>query len=243
MWRLALHREGCLIRFAPRGLAAFVTGCNAFFGLTPTGVYDGSVPLDARMCSQDEPFTRTENVPIDGTYSVEAARFNPERSLAYLSLCPSNGNKTECELYTSPFSVATGEFTAFSKIEGVNDPDDYDSYPTITGDAQYLIFGSERTTPVNIWIATKANGTFAGSTPVRLDLVATAQHSNEPYVLPSALFATILYGDFEWDDAKPEANVAGRSERDLPRPLRRALFVDERPVRPRRHQKSERSYV
>jgi Tol biopolymer transport system component len=136
---------------------------------------------DPERCSPGRPFAAGTEVPIGGSYSVEAARFTPAQNQAYLSLCPASGDKTKCDLYSSPF--LEGAFTAFTKLPGVSDATHYDSYPTITADGSFLLFGSQRTSPLRVWVAAAQNGSFDQPTLTPLVAIAGMQHSNEPYLL------------------------------------------------------------
>ena len=152
-------------------LAASLMSCVQAFGLE----------RDPARCSAGRPFSAGIEVPIGGNYSVEAARFTPSQNQAYLSLCPASGDVTMCDLYSSPF--LGGELTAFSKLTGVSDPMKYDAYPTITSDGDYLLFGSRRMSPLQVWVAKANNGSFDLPTITALGALPGMQHSNEPYLL------------------------------------------------------------
>jgi hypothetical protein len=144
---------------------------------------DGASPArdGGTSCRPGTPFGLGRAVAIDGAYSVEAARFTPDRRTAYLSLCPANGDKALCDLYTSPLA-ATGSFTAFSKMGGLSAPDKYDAYPTITPDGRTMAFGSTRDGDVHVFVATAKNGSFDAPDIAKLTVAGT-DYSNEPYVL------------------------------------------------------------
>jgi len=160
-------------------LSILLSGCDQLLGLTD--IHVGSA---APHCDHGGAFPAGTPLAIDGTYSVEAARFNPAQTLAYLSLCDASGDKTTCDLYTA-FLTSGETFGGYSKLNGVSTPGVYDSYPTITADAQYLIFGSERASggTVSIFVAAAANGSFEMPTISQLALVPGAQDSNEPYII------------------------------------------------------------
>ena len=162
------------------------------------------VEVDARpdgfICDRNAGFGAAMTVSIDGAYSVEAARFNQARSIAYLSLCPASGDKTMCDLYTSPFFPATGSFTAFSKLTGASAAGVYDSYPTITPNGEHLIFGSARSGDVKIFVAQAVNASFDAPVITQPMLAPGTQYSNEPYVLGDG--RTLYFGagiNFRWD--------------------------------------------
>lgn len=121
-------------------------------------------------------------MPVDGSYSIEAARFTPDRSTAFLSLCPPSGDKAQCDLYSSQFSVVAGQFTTFTKMTGVSTPNQYDAYPTLTPDGKTMLFGSTRSGNVAVYVATAKNGSFDSPTITRIDVAGT-NYGNEPYVL------------------------------------------------------------
>jgi hypothetical protein len=45
------------------------------------------------------------------------------------------------------------------------------------------VFGSTRTPPVNVWVATAINGSFDAPVLARLDAIPGVEYSNEPYLL------------------------------------------------------------
>jgi Tol biopolymer transport system component len=153
-------------------------GCNAVFGLDETTGVAG----DAREpCAAGAPFGAGVEVAVMGTDSIEAARFNRLRSLAYLSLC-ANEDKTRCDLYTAPLTD-TGGFGGASKLTGISVNDFYDAYPSITPDGEHLLFASTRDGQVHVYVATASNGSFDQPTIRRLSLIANEYASNEPYIL------------------------------------------------------------
>lgn len=147
---------------------------------------DGSAPSaeggGGAACVAGTAFGAGLVVPIDGAYSVEAARFTPDRTTAYLSLCPASGDKTQCDLYTSQFSPTLAKFTAFTKMNGVSTPNKYDAYPTMTPDGSTMVFGSSRGSSVGVYVARAQNGSFEAPIISRLDVAGT-DFGNEPYVL------------------------------------------------------------
>jgi hypothetical protein len=194
------------MRGGPYGIVILASGCNAVFGLTPTKVAELDARPDGFICSRSSPFDPGTPVPISGMYSVEAARFNRERSIAYLSLCPASGDKAGCDLYSSGFNVETASFTAFSKLNGVSYANAYDAYPSITPDGQHIVFGSDRPAvgnAVHIWVADAVNSSFDSPRLTQLDLVANADYGNEPYVLGDGrtlYFSAGRYGGIDtWD--------------------------------------------
>ena len=114
-------------------------------------------------------------------YGVEAVRFGVNRSLVYLSLCPADGTKIGCDMYQG---LVTGQdvFGSFAKMEA-SAPDAYDSYPTVTADARWLFFGSDRTTKdkAKLFRAEAEAGVFRNAVEQATAFAA----SNEPYLLAS----------------------------------------------------------
>lgn len=171
-------------------------GCDGVFNLRVVGELEP--PPDApRVCEAGTPFPTGTPVPIDGTYSVEAARFAPDRSYAHLALCPTSGN-AGCDLYLSQFSAETGQFTQHLKMNGVSTPTSYDSYPTFTPDGTFILFGSNRGAVLHLWVATKTNGSFEAPTLTQLTL-AGEQQANEPYLASNG--QTLYFGATQDTDA------------------------------------------
>jgi len=96
--------------------------CNSVYELAPTYLVDARP--DGFVCSHGVPFGAGTPVPIDSAYGVEAARFNRERTIAYLSLCLTIMPRAAgCDLYLSPFTTTTASFNQFTKLSGVSTPD------------------------------------------------------------------------------------------------------------------------
>ena len=185
-------------------MSAVVAAACSSFGATPrdddgeAGVDGGAgadvpttiTPRDGgSACAIGKPFPSGTQVPVAGGYSVEAARFTDDPpTFAYVSLCPSDGGKAGCDLFTSRVS-AGGELGAHSSVGAVNKPG-YDSYATATADLNHLVFGSSRAGGVRIFVDTAVGGKFEGSSITTLALPSGATAANEPYVLAAG---TILY--------------------------------------------------
>jgi hypothetical protein len=149
-----------------------LAGCDSTLGLA-------HLPL----CEAGTPFATGTPVPLDGAYSVEAARFTSDQTIAYLSLCPASPiDKSKCDLYQSAFSTKSRSFGLFAKLDGL-DSTVYDAYPTITPDEQYILFGSDRSGTIGVYIATAQNGSFSAPQIARLTTIPNEAHSNEPYAL------------------------------------------------------------
>lgn len=172
-----------------------LVGCNEIYGLDPTTVR----LVDARPpCAAGSPFTATADVPIAGDYSIEAARFTRSRSVAYLSLCPTNvaDPKPGCEIYTAPYSYDTEMFAGFTKVPKASDPQNrfYDAYPTTTPDNQHMLFGSDRSGGIRIYIATTQNGSYDNATVMPLP-ATDGMPANEPYIVGErALYFSLQIG-------------------------------------------------
>ncbi|CAN5656657.1 hypothetical protein BH11MYX1_BH11MYX1_49540 [soil metagenome] len=117
------------------------------------------VDAPSRACPAGRPFAAGTPVPLVGDHSVEGARFNSDQTLAYLSLCPANGDKLGGDLYQSSWSETTQMFGQFANL-AISTPGVYDSYPTLTPDTQHLLFGSRRSGQTQIYVATLDNGAF-----------------------------------------------------------------------------------
>lgn len=136
-------------------------------------------------CAVDAPFGPA--IPIGGLdgYGVEAVRFASVRSVVYLSLCkPADGTKEGCDMYQGVLTNKADTFGNFAAL-AVNDSTQYDSYPTVTGDAQWLFFGSTRSgaNKAKLYRAQAEGGVFRRATEQATNFEA----SNEPYLLASGL--------------------------------------------------------
>ncbi|MBK8212868.1 MAG: hypothetical protein IPK71_03895 [Myxococcales bacterium] len=141
------------------------------------GAPDGTTRL---RCSHDAPFGAPTALGGLGAYSVEAVRFGTNRSLVYLSLCPPNGDKRGCDMYQGTITTTADTYGSLVPMSAVNAASAYDSYPTVTGDAKHLLFGSDRNGAVKIFLASaSAGGVFEKATALPLSFAA----SNEPYLL------------------------------------------------------------
>lgn len=175
------------------------------FGFGP--VPDGGPAGDARICAPGTPFGEGGDVPLEGRYSVEGARFNSTRTNAYLSLCELDPPfaseqelKSRCDLHSSAFSVETGAFTDLNLMDGVSAATFYDSYPTITPDAQHIVFGSSRGLGVRLYVAAKVMGSFDDAVPMVVPLSPAFEYTNEPYLLGDG--QTLYFGaeaGTQWD--------------------------------------------
>src|SRR5262249_7087395 len=145
-------------------------------------------------------FGKGTPVPLSGSYSVEGARFSPDRSTAYLSLCPaSNGDKTQCDLYTATFLPKARTFGNINPMPGVSSSK-YDAYPTATPTGEHMLFGSARDGDVHVFVATAKNGSFAAPTIQRLP-IEPADFTNEPYLLgdgKTLYFSSGAKPSFKW---------------------------------------------
>src|SRR5690349_9675115 len=119
-----------------------LAACNQIYGLDPTTI----APMtDARpACARGTPFGPGVTVPIEGNFSVEAARFTANRIVAYLSLCTPGASIGTCQLYTSLYNTETETFGGFTLLAGASAPSSYDSYPSVTADDGFLVFSSSR---------------------------------------------------------------------------------------------------
>ena len=118
-------------------------------------------------------------------YGVEAVRFGSIRSVVYLSLCkPADGTKEGCDMYQGVVTNKADTFGTFAAL-AINDPKQYDSYPTLTGDAQWLFFGSARSgaNKAKLYRAQAERGVFVNPT----EQATAFEASNEPYLLANGL--------------------------------------------------------
>ncbi len=157
-----------------------LAACQQTFGLTPVSGSDA--PVDVRTCQRGTPFEAGTAVPIEGEYSVEAARFVSDRSRAYVALCPVNTNFADCDLYDSVFDPIAG-LTQHDKLGAVSTDGVYDSYPTMTTSGDFIIFSSRRSGTNRNWVAMKTNGSFEVPALTQLALAPGETVANEPYLL------------------------------------------------------------
>ena len=148
-----------------------LAGCDVVLGLEDRS---------GRTCGAEDAFGPGAPVPIDGTYSVEAARFDATQTIAYLSLCTQGDvMKTTCDLYQSTFTRVTNQLSFYAKL-GVNVAGAYDSYATITSDAQHLVFGSRRNNRLGTYVSIANGGQFTSAAAIRL--IENESFANEPYL-------------------------------------------------------------
>lgn len=133
-------------------------------------------PAD-RVC-EPGPFPSGVPVRLDTSESVEAARFVPDRSTIYLSLC-SGTDIDLCDLYQGTYNEELDEYGVFARLE-VSDDTHYDSYPTITPDTDFILFGSNRAGSFQVFVAGSVDGRFQNASPLPIKNVT---NSNEPYLL------------------------------------------------------------
>ena len=170
------HARAAAGRYTPGVRVAvallLLAGCDQVLGLDSR---------EGRTCVADDVFGKGTPVPIDGSRSVEAARFDPTQSIAFLSLCDQgDASKESCDLFQSTYSRATNRLSFYAPL-GVSADMTYDSYATVTPDARYLVFGSSRSGAIRTYISTAENGQF--KTATELALIANAVYANEPYLL------------------------------------------------------------
>lgn len=118
---------------------------------------------------------------ITGTYSVEAARFTQDEQIVYLSLCELGGSGSTCDLYRGQ-RFASGMIGAYSPIAS-SDSSEYDAYPTVTSDGEYLVFSSQRGSGTHIYVVKATQGLFTQAGVMPLAVASDLASSNEPYLL------------------------------------------------------------
>lgn len=158
----------------------------------------GDVVPPATECDRAKPFGAPAVVPVDGDWSVEAARFTANRTDGYLSLCPRDASSNGCDLYVSRFDDAS--LVAHNPLTASNSPD-YDSYATVTADGKRLVFASRRgDAGYRIYSATATNGSLGTVVPIEQTFEQQFTFVNEPYLLGNgtALYFAAKYGA-GWD--------------------------------------------
>jgi Tol biopolymer transport system component len=128
-------------------------------------------------------------------------RFAANRQIVYLSLCPASGKKPGCDMYQGATTTTADTYGSLNPMAGVNAPAAYDSYPTVSGDAQWVLFGSGRNGGVVIFRAAAVGSVFANPSP--LAELNGLEASNEPYLLADGrtlyFGATVSIGSPQWD--------------------------------------------
>lgn len=156
-------------------------------------------PIEAGpRCPIGAPFKTLSAVPLEGEFSVEAARFTPDQTAAYLSLCPATGDKKSCELYVS-LLTPSGAFGTPQRIS-VSATNAYDSYPSLAADGRFIVFSSDRSGGPRIYSAEATSGGYAA--PVVLAVPSGLAFSNEPYLLANGrtmYFASANANGVDWD--------------------------------------------
>lgn len=195
--------------------AGVVVACSSFGDETapPTATEGGAdganppPPVDASTgdagatrCAPGSAFAPATALAGLGAYSVEAVRFANNRQIVYLSLCPADGGKPGCDMYQGARTTAD-TYGSFAAMSGVNAPNFYDSYPTVTGDAQWILFGSSRDGGVKLFQAAAMDGIFKNPSP--LDGLPGLGASNEPYLLADGhtlyFGASVSASSPQWD--------------------------------------------
>ncbi len=124
-------------------------------------------------------------------YSVEGARFSADQQAAYLSLCTLGQPKSTCELWRARYIASEKRFAELFQLDPLDQAGAYDAYPTITADGRFFLWGSDRNSHVDVYVATEENGQFPASSIVKL-AAAAGIGSNEPYVLSDS--ETVYFG-------------------------------------------------
>jgi hypothetical protein len=187
-------------------------------------------------CAIGDPFGPATAIGGLGAYSVEAVRFGANRNVVYLSLCPADGGKPGCDLYQGAIT-APDTYGSLTLI-GVSAPNVYDSYPTVTGDAKWLFFGSSRAASagaVNIHRASAPGGVFGDVQPQPLNFPGSElQSTYEPYLLGDGrtfYFAgTVQVAPAKWDIYRTEGNVPDFAKETVPVVGINTTFDDVAPV-------------
>lgn len=158
----------------------------------------GDVVPPKTECDREKPFGAPAVVPVDGEWSIEAARFTANRADGYLSLCPRDAASAGCDLYVSRYE--NGALVAHNPLTASNSPA-YDSYASVTADGKRLVFASRRDDAgFRIYSATATNGSLGTVVPMQQTFAQQFTFVNEPYLLGDggALYFAAKYGA-GWD--------------------------------------------
>jgi hypothetical protein len=169
---------------------------------------DAPPPALERKCAVGSPFAAPAPVPTGAPLGMESFRFDPVQKVAYVSLCPAAGPKSECELYTATLPVGSGAMKIAASAAAK-----YDSYPNPSPDGAYMIFASDRNgAPKMFKAAASANGGFVTPVPFALTTTPTAtENANEPYLLRNGkvlYFSGAPTGSSDYDMFRSEGGPA-----------------------------------
>lgn len=166
-----------------------LAGCDLVYGLEGREPDGGE---DTEPCLIGTPFRAGTPVQIgDLGYSVEGARFSSDQQTAYLSLCALGQSKSTCELFSARYYPAEKRFAQLFQLDTLDQPGAYDAYPTITADGRFFLWGSDRNSHLDVYVAEEENGQFPASKIAKLT-AASGLNSNEPYVLSDS--ETVYFG-------------------------------------------------
>lgn len=159
-----------------------LSGCDLALGIDQVG--DGF----ADPCAPGMPFVPGTKVDVDPAFSVEAVRFDPGQSTAYLAMVKADNlgvfDVAKTDLYTAPFNRETHQLGGASLLGGVSTPD-YDSYPSLTADGKHIVFASRNnpTKSLRLYVASERNGSFETPLIDELELAGPGVLANEPLTL------------------------------------------------------------
>ena len=155
-------------------------GCDLALGIDQVG--------SANSCAPGMPFGTGTRIDVDLSFSVEAARFDPGQSTAYLAMIKADNNGifdvANTDLYSAPFNRETHQIGGVSRLGGVSSAQ-YDSYPTLTADGNHIVFASRRNSALRLrlYVATAQSGSFDTPQIDELALTGSDVSANEPQAL------------------------------------------------------------
>ncbi len=109
--------------------------------------------------------------PFNQRFNEGGATISINNSYLYFTICQTEpgGTYYNCDIYHS--YLVDGEWTEPKKVEGINDPERWDSQPSLAADGKTLYFSSNRKGGfggVDIWKAVKDEATNKWSEPVNV---------------------------------------------------------------------------
>ena len=122
--------------------------------------------------------------PFNRNGSEGGATMSIDNKHLFFTVCQTGVNGMNCDIYYS--DNINGEWTEAKKVEGINDPDRWDSQPTIASDGRTLYFASDRLGGrggVDLYVTVKDLQTGKWSKPENLGpTINTPQDEKSPFI-------------------------------------------------------------
>lgn len=122
--------------------------------------------------------------PFNKNGSEGGATMSIDNRHLFFTVCQTGPNGMNCDIYYS--DNVNGEWTEAKKVEGINDPERWDSQPTIASDGKTLYFASDRLGGrggVDLYVTVKDPQTGVWSKPENLGpTINTPQDEKSPFI-------------------------------------------------------------